>query len=446
MPISSTDVRTSFTGNGITTVFSVAWSFFDATDIAAYTVDASTGVETYLVNGTDFEVTGGGGSGGSVEFATAPTAGTTVVIERAAPYTQGARFIDAEPFSGAANGIAMDRLALQMQQVYDLSSRALKVRADQADVDADTEYDLPTPVSGQVLVGKSDATGWENRAVATLSGTPLTTPVALAQGGTGATTAANARTALGLGTAATYATGTTSGTIPLLTTGGKLQASVVPSLSSSVAGALPAYSTVVNGLYVAGTGWQTSTLVVPLKEVAVGTAIDTIDVMASGTEWDAYDEFLFELLLFADTANSGFRMKFNISGTVRASSEYGYVVAAFTPSAEAGAGSSPSSPSDDIRWYGTADGIGPNTAAQILLTTGRVKNLNLIDSSYPPVMLCESQFMRASGATTYTSICNARPTVHVGKWRGFRINTEDSALIAAGSRARIWGVSQGTFS
>lgn len=54
------------------------------------------------------------------------------------------------------------------------------------------------------------------------------TDLAVADGGTGASTASGARTNLELGTAATVNTGTTSGTIPVLTTGGLLDEARLP--------------------------------------------------------------------------------------------------------------------------------------------------------------------------------------------------------------------------
>jgi hypothetical protein len=66
---------------------------------------------------------------------------------------------------------------------------------------------------GSVQASSGAAKG-ANSDITSLSG--LTTALSVAQGGTGATTAANARTNLGLGTAATVNTGTSGGTIPLL--------------------------------------------------------------------------------------------------------------------------------------------------------------------------------------------------------------------------------------
>lgn len=73
-----------------------------------------------------------------------------------------------------------------------------------------------TPTSGDVTgaLGFVPAISGANADITSLSG--LTTALPLAEGGTGATSASAARTALGLGSAATYAAGTSGGTVPLL--------------------------------------------------------------------------------------------------------------------------------------------------------------------------------------------------------------------------------------
>ncbi|WP_413612353.1 tail fiber domain-containing protein [Bdellovibrio sp. HCB-110] len=71
-------------------------------------------------------------------------------------------------------------------------------------------------VTGQVL--RYDGTSWVNALID--ASTDLTGTLAIANGGTGATTAAGARTNLGLGTAATVNTGSAAGNIPLLGVGG----------------------------------------------------------------------------------------------------------------------------------------------------------------------------------------------------------------------------------
>ncbi|WP_413612346.1 beta strand repeat-containing protein [Bdellovibrio sp. HCB-110] len=70
--------------------------------------------------------------------------------------------------------------------------------------------------TGQVL--RYDGTSWVNALID--ASTDLTGTLAIANGGTGASTAAGARTSLGLGTAATVNTGSAAGNIPVLGVGG----------------------------------------------------------------------------------------------------------------------------------------------------------------------------------------------------------------------------------
>jgi len=85
-------------------------------------------------------------------------------------------------------------------------------------------------------VDTSVATGTTSTIIVPATGgTLLMSPVPIADGGTGSTSASTARTALGLGTAAVVDTGTSAGDVPALATGGKY-----PALDGSlITGTLP---------------------------------------------------------------------------------------------------------------------------------------------------------------------------------------------------------------
>jgi hypothetical protein len=85
-----------------------------------------------------------------------------------------------------------------------------------------------------------------NSDITSLSG--LTTPLSIAQGGTGAATAANARTALGLGTAAVLDVGTTANKVVQLDGSAKLPAVDGSQLTGITVGVNTANSVVYNGV------------------------------------------------------------------------------------------------------------------------------------------------------------------------------------------------------
>ena len=82
---------------------------------------------------------------------------------------------------------------------------------------------------GQVLQRTSTGQEWGNLD-ASSSAFPV---VPVSKGGTGSTTAGAARGALGLGTAATYDIGPSTGNIPILSTGGHLQAHLIASFGQA---------------------------------------------------------------------------------------------------------------------------------------------------------------------------------------------------------------------
>lgn len=199
---SAIPARTVFAGNGTTTVFATGFPFVAAADLVV-TLIQSDGTEVSKTLTTDYTVSGGGsppatGSVNTTSFT--PASGETLVLERATPDTQTLDLIAHESLPAQNLEGALDRLILQVGELQDR-------RVVAGDLDRDTglaPLTIPTPVDGQVLVGKSDLTGWENKELAT---TTKTFPLPVADGGTGAATAAAARTNLGLGDAATKTVG-----------------------------------------------------------------------------------------------------------------------------------------------------------------------------------------------------------------------------------------------
>ena len=122
--------------DGVTqTSFSVPFEFFDDEDLNVY-VD---GVEKTLT--TDFTVSGGDGSTGTVTISvTGASGGSTVVITRDIPLERTTDF----PVSGAFNIVALntelDRLVAVAADLDDLASRAITP----LDYDPTVSYTLPT--------------------------------------------------------------------------------------------------------------------------------------------------------------------------------------------------------------------------------------------------------------------------------------------------------------
>ena len=77
--ITTTTGQVRYAGNGSTTTFSVAFQFFESSTLRVRTAIGTAVTELGL--GTDYEVTGGNGSTGTVTLNIAPHTGTTVIID-----------------------------------------------------------------------------------------------------------------------------------------------------------------------------------------------------------------------------------------------------------------------------------------------------------------------------------------------------------------------------
>ena len=140
----------------------------------------------------DYTVSGVGDSGGgTVSFIAAPAANTIVTRKRKQPAAQPSDYQNAEAFPSERMEKDLDKLVMQIQEIREQLHRGFFLPKSSAL--SDQGIDVPTV--GAFARGKSG--GGIDWATPTNAGA-LSSPVAVADGGTGATTAAGARTNLGI--------------------------------------------------------------------------------------------------------------------------------------------------------------------------------------------------------------------------------------------------------
>lgn len=190
VPIASNKVL--YSGNGSTTVFAFAFPITAEADLRVILRD-STGDETVQVLTTDYTVSASPwSSGGSITMIVAPASGETLLVKREVAATQLVDYRDGDAFPAETHESALDKLTYLVQQVLETNTRAVTLQ----EVTALTGLTLPDPSAGTVLYSADGLTLlWG--ALATLTGSPIVTPVAISDGGTGGITAAAARTNLG---------------------------------------------------------------------------------------------------------------------------------------------------------------------------------------------------------------------------------------------------------
>lgn len=125
MTISSETARVSYTASGATT-FDYTWKIFDEADLLVVLRDTSDAETTQVLN-TDYTVTGVGDSaGGTIVFATAPTATDTVVIVLDPEVVQELNLTSgAIPSESLESGL--DKIVNMIKRLYDKISRTINL-------------------------------------------------------------------------------------------------------------------------------------------------------------------------------------------------------------------------------------------------------------------------------------------------------------------------------
>jgi len=139
MTLTSETVRVDHNGDGSTTSFAVTFVFWDADDLDVLRRDAA-GTETTWARGTQYTVTGGNGSTGTVEVATTPTdytpaLGETLTIVSALTTTQDTA-LPAIPTVSIEE--QMDKIVRMIQENEEALGRSLRFpRSDSATLSAE---------------------------------------------------------------------------------------------------------------------------------------------------------------------------------------------------------------------------------------------------------------------------------------------------------------------
>ena len=127
MPVSDTDPKKSYSGDGSTTEFTYDFRIFEDKDITATLID-SDGVETVLVLTTDYTVSGAGAeTGGSITLTTAPLNGETLVIQRILVIKRETDYPTNGAFRSQVLDNDIDRVVMTVQQVNTDQKRCLKI-------------------------------------------------------------------------------------------------------------------------------------------------------------------------------------------------------------------------------------------------------------------------------------------------------------------------------
>lgn len=114
--ITGTQIDESYTGNGVTTSFSIPFSFLNNTQIKVSWVDGATETESILTEGVEYDLTGGNPAT-HVLFLTAPDSDKVITVYRETALQQTYDYLDTGAFPAEAHEAALDKIVMMIQEV-----------------------------------------------------------------------------------------------------------------------------------------------------------------------------------------------------------------------------------------------------------------------------------------------------------------------------------------
>ena len=178
MTISTTIIKSSYSGNGSATAFTYNFKITDDDDIQVI-IRSATGTETVKSKGTHYNVSGVGNNSGTVTFTSGniPASGETVVLRRSTPQTQAMDLIDNDPMSAETIETAHDKVTSISQELQEQVDRSIKL--SRTNTMTSTEFTVgATDRANKILAFDSSGELAVTQELGTYKGTDATTTTA----------------------------------------------------------------------------------------------------------------------------------------------------------------------------------------------------------------------------------------------------------------------------